>query len=283
MRINTNVSSLNTQRILAKTGTQLAQNIGRLSSGFRINRAADDAAGLGVANKLRSDIRALQQAARNAEQGTALLQIAEGATQTIASIVDRMKELAAQAASANSGDHVGLQAEFQTLTEEIHRIVSTTKYQDQLLLDGSMTGEFLVSASGAYDDDGADLVTLKAVNLSLAELGLGTVDGGTGAVTALSIDDFADARATLADLDKAVDAINAALASIGAAQNRLDFAYENVRTTIENYAAAESTIRDADMAQEMSTFTKNQILQQAGTAMLAQANAAPQVILRLLQ
>lgn len=281
MRINTNVSSLNTQRILAKTGTQLAQNIGRLSSGFRINRAADDAAGLGVANKLRSDIRALQQAARNAEQGTALLQIAEGATQTIASIVDRMKELAAQAASANSGDHVGLQAEFQTLTEEIHRIVSTTKYQDQLLLDGSMTGEFLVSASGAYD--GVDLVTLEAVDLSLATLGLGTVDGGTGAVTALSIDDFADAQATLADLDDAVDAINAALASIGAAQNRLDFAYENVRTTIENYAAAESTIRDADMAQEMSTFTKNQILQQAGTAMLAQANAAPQVILRLLQ
>ncbi len=281
MRINTNVSSLNTQRILGKTGTQLAQNIGRLSSGFRINRAADDAAGLGVANKLRSDIRALQQAARNAEQGTALLQIAEGATQTIGNIVDRMKELAAQAASANSGDHVGLQAEFQTLTEEIDRIVSTTNYQSQALLDGTMSGSFLVSASGSYDAD--DLVTLEAVDLSLATLGLGSVDADTGDVTALSIADFADAQATLGTLDTAVDLISGELSTIGAAQNRLDFAYENVRTTIENYAAAESTIRDADMAAEMSTFTKNQILQQAGTAMLAQANAAPQSILRLLQ
>lgn len=281
MRINTNVSSLNTQRILGKTGNELAQNIGRLSSGFRINRAADDAAGLGVANKLRSDIRALQQAARNAEQGTALLQIAEGATQTVGNIVDRMKELAAQAASANSGDHVGLQAEFQTLTEEINRIVSTTTYQTQSLLDGTMNGSFLVSASGSYD--GNDLVSLEAVDLSLATLGLGSVDAGTGAVTALSIADYADAQATLGTLDTAVGLISSELATIGAAQNRLDFAYENVRTTIENYAAAESTIRDADMAAEMSTFTKNQILQQAGTAMLAQANAAPQSILRLLQ
>ncbi|MHB1167856.1 MAG: flagellin N-terminal helical domain-containing protein [Longimicrobiales bacterium] len=273
MRINTNVSSLNTQRILGKTGTQLAQNIGRLSSGFRINRAADDAAGLGVANKLRSDIRALQQAARNAEQGTALLQIAEGATQTIGNIVDRMKELAAQAASANSGDRAGLQAEFELLSEEIDRIVDTTKYQDVELLrpaDPATPLNFLVSASGDYAAaDNANFVSLDVVDLSA--LGLGALDLETAAATALDT------------LDTAVETINGALSDIGAAQNRLDFAYENVRTTIENYAAAESTIRDADMAAEMSTFTKNQILQQAGTAMLAQANAAPQSILRLLQ
>lgn len=281
MRINTNVSSLNTQRILGKTGTQLAQNIGRLSSGFRINRAADDAAGLGVANKLRSDIRALQQAARNAEQGTALLQIAEGATQTIGSIVDRMKELAAQSASANSGDRAGLDAEFQTLAGEITRIVSTTNYQGTSLLDGTMTdAEFLVSASGSYDTN--DLVSMSGVDLTVATLGLET-DDGSGGTEALSIADQDDAQAALGVLDTAVGTISSALADIGAAQNRLDFAYENVRTTIENYAAAESTIRDADMAAEMSTFTKNQILQQAGTAMLAQANAAPQSILRLLQ
>lgn len=376
MRINTNVASLNAQRILGNTGAAAAKSIGRLSSGFRINSASDDAAGLGIANKLRSDLRSLTQASRNAEQATAMLQVAEGAAQTIGNILDRMKELAAQSASSNSGDRGALQTEFNTLRTEITRIVDTTQYQGRSLINGTLgnrfdaaqagstldshagvqastiqangaaagtytiarvsdtrlsmtdgsgnvqtvdvatTGEqtvnfsrfglsfrtatgfdasvatvfdtnnsvevvagssaadFLVSSSGQYT--GNDLVSMSSsINLSAGAGGLN--------IAAADISAQDTAQSALTAIDNAVTSLNSALSTIGATQNRIEFAAQNVKSTIQNFAAAESTIRDADMAAEMSTFTKQQILQQAGVAMLAQANSAPQQVLRLLQ
>ncbi len=370
MRINTNAAALNSQRILGQTGMSVTKSIGRLSSGFRINRAADDAAGLGIANKLRADTRALRQAARNAEQATSLLQVAEGATQTVQNIVDRMKELAMQSASdnVNDTDRGLIQDEFAQLQGEITRIVTTTKFQAATLLNGTLgnqadlaaagttldtavgfsavrlsgtladtytvsqtagavtltnsTGSlsqtvtvlaggaqsinfdafgvtidtsasfdigtpnlagdvvvaggntsFLVSSSGNYGAGGADSVTITSLDLRLATLGL---DASTLATKA-------GAQSALVNIDAAITTISGVFGDIGATQNRIDYATANVKTAIENFAAAESTIRDADMAAEMAEFTKNQILQQAGVAMLAQANAAPQLVLRLLQ
>jgi len=282
MRINTNVPALNTQRILSQTNTAIARSIGRLSSRYRLNRAADDAAGLGIANQMRADLRAMNQAARNAEQASSALQIAEGAAQTIASILDRMKELAVQAASDNTSDdgRLKIQAEFALLQEEITRIVDTTKFQGKTLLDGSW-GQgtpvtFMVSVSGNEGQNGlagADDIELGTLDLRLETLGLDTHSLGTKA----------DAQAAISAIDGAISMVSDAFGQIGAAQNRLDYALTNVRTAIENVSAAESTIRDADMAAEMTTFTRNQILQQTGMAMLAQANAAPQLVLRLLQ
>lgn len=373
MRINTNVPSLNTQRVLAQTNTALQRSIGRLSSGFRINRAADDAAGLGIANQMRADLRAMNQAARNAEQANSALQIAEGSAQTIQNIVERMKELAVQSASDNTSDdgRAKIQAEFELLQQEITRIVDTTKFQGATLLDGSFgnqldTGaastllgvagvsEETVSLNGAAagtytltatgnsvtltDGDGNAQtiggvtvdgaqgaqtwnfdqfgITIGTTNLAAANTGALEVTGGTvsfmvsvsgqqgtggGAgqddisiasldlsLTTLGLDadslaTKAGAQTAIGNIDTAIGTISTVFGEIGAAQNRIDHALNNVRTSIENVAAAESTIRDADMAAEMAEFTRNQILQQAGTAMLAQANMAPQMVLRLLQ
>lgn len=378
MRVNTNIPALNTQRVLGQTGMKLSRSIGRLSSGFRINRAADDAAGLGIANKLRADVRSLGQAARNAEQATSLLQVAEGAVQTVSSIVDRMKELATQAASDNVDDagRGRIKAEWDQLSTEIQKIVDTTKFQGKALLngtfgnfvdsvangstamaagtglyaasisgsaagtysftqaadgeltvtDGSVTqtvtglvagkqtvvfdqfgislqldanfdhtaaagtldgtdvvvtagsggGSFLVRSSGAYSSD--DLISLTSLDLSTGASGL-NISG----ITFTGNGSGAEWQAALTTLDGAFDVVSSVFGEIGAAQNRIDYATANVRTSIENIAAAESTIRDADMAAEMTEFTKYQILQQAGVAMLAQANAAPQLVLSLLQ
>ena len=366
MRINTNIASLNSQRVLGQTGMKVANSIGRLSSGFRINKAADDAAGLGIANKLRADLRSMRQASRNAEQATSMLQVAEGASQTVQGIVERMKELAVQAASDNVSDRTQIQAEFVKLQDEITRIVDTTKFDGQALLNNTLgnfvdlgasdldaeagfasakvsgtaadtytfsqvagaltvtnaagdlqqtvtavaggaqslkfdafgitiethanfaigagsenlegdlvvagtTTQFMVSVSG--EEGGQDTVDLGALDMRLATLG---VDGD-------NLSSRAAAETAIGNIDSALGVIASVFGNIGAAQNRIDYATANVKTTIENVAAAESTIRDADMAAEMADFTKNQILQQAGVAMLAQANSAPQLVLRLLQ
>lgn len=279
MRINTNVASLNSNRVLQLTNTAVARTLGRLSSGYRINRSADDAAGLGIANKLRADIRSLRQAARNAEQANAMLQIAEGAVQSIQNIVERMKELATQAASANTDDNgrAKIQDEFGRLIEEIDRIVATTKFQDTALLDGRFEGDFMVSSSGAYTPgSNSDFVSIsgEAMNLKTTTL----FDNETPSVAAQ-----ADAQAALTAIDTALGTVATALGAIGAAQNRIEHAFNNTNIAIENYAAAESTIRDADFAAEVAELTRLQILQQSGIAMLAQANAAPQAILALLR
>jgi len=279
MRINTNVASLNSNRVLQLTNTAVARTLGRLSSGYRINRSADDAAGLGIANKLRADLRSLRQAARNAEQANAMLQIAEGAIQSIQSIVERMKELATQAASANTdqGGRDRIDAEYQQLLDEIDRIVATTKFQNQGLLDGSAASfDFMVSSSGAYTPGAnSDFVQITGLDLSNLSTSISTA--------AADLSSAANAQAALTAIDTALGTVATALGAIGAAQNRIEHAFNNTNITIENYAAAESTIRDADFAAEVAELTRLQILQQSGIAMLAQANAAPQAILALLR
>lgn len=371
-RIQTNVPALNAHRHLTNTNLRVQRQIEKLSSGFRINRAADDAAGFAIANRLRSDVRAYGQAARNAAQAGSVLQISDGSLNTISGILDRMKELATQAASDNvsSSQRVTLHLEFDSLRSEIQRIVDTTKYQGQKLLDGSFgssvnaagstlddvaqvsnislngtqastydftvatdgnltvantgatlqqvvsiaagaqtvnvslfgisfqtdsaflntavgsqvggkalqvdagtQGSFLVSASGDYAGD--DLVTVSNLDVRVVTLGIDAANGDLQT-------SIATAQTTLTNLDSAITTVSTAIGQLGSAQSRMETALLNVNSIIENIAAAESTIRDADMALEMVEFTKGQILQQAGTAMLAQANAAPQGILSLL-
>lgn len=373
MRINTNVSANEAYRNLGKVTADVQGSMAKLSSGFRINKAGDDAAGLGIANKLRADTRALSQAAKNAEQANSLLSVAEGGLQTVGKILERMKELATQSASDNTDadGRTAIQAEFSQLRTEISKIVSTTKFQGKTLLDGgfgnsvdtaaanstalaagtgvygasingtaaddytlsmatdgnltvtngsgvtqtvavsagkqSVTfdqfgltietdanfsataannpaattviqvdagaagGSFMVRSSGAYTSD--DNITLDNVDVTVATLGIDTDTLATSA----------GAKTALANIDDAIETVNGALGDVGAAQNRIAYALENVKAQISNFTAAESVIRDVDMAEEMTKFSKNQILSQAGTAMLAQANQSAQGILQLLR
>ncbi|HEY0969497.1 MAG TPA: flagellin [Gemmatimonadales bacterium] len=371
MRINTNVGALNAYRNLSETNNAVSSSMQKLSSGFRINRAADDAAGLGIANKLRADTRAMTQASKNAEQANSVLQIAEGGTGSIQKMLERMKELATQAGSDNvDGDgRARLQTEFKALQDEITRTVDTTMFQGKKLLaggfgsslntgaastfltangaygakvngaaagdyavsmgaDGSITltnttttvaqtvsglaagkqdvdfsahgitlqldadfvttaaanpiagtvvqvtggeGSFLVGSSEQYE--GADQISIASLDVSLATLGVGgdVLTSRTAARTALD------------NIDGAMQTVNDVLGKIGATQNRVEFAQSNLKTSIQNFSAAESVIRDLDMAEEMTKFSKSNILAQAGTAMLAQANQSAQGVLQLLR
>lgn len=373
MRINTNVAANEAYRNLGKVNSDVQSSMAKLSSGFRINKAGDDAAGLGIANKLRADTRALSQAAKNAEQANSLLAVAEGGLGTVGKILERMKELATQSASDNTDTdgRTRIQAEFVALRSEITRLVDTTKFQGKALLnggfgnsvdtnvansdaldagtglfeaqisgtaagtytfaqaaDGELTlddgngntqtvsvvagrqtvtfdsfgitleldanfdettaagtldgtaivvdagtdgGSFMIGSSGAYSTD--DNISLSSLDISVATLGIDadTLATRTGAQTALS------------NIDDAIGVVNEAIGEVGAAQNRIGYALEAVRTQITNFTAAESVIRDVDMAEEMTKFSKNQILSQAGTAMLAQANQSAQGILQLLR
>jgi len=389
MRVNTNVNSLVAMRNLGNANAQVTDSIGKLSTGFRINRAADDAAGLGIANKLRADNRALTQASRNAEQGNSVLQIAEGSTSTIQKMLERMKELATQAGS-DSVDVDGrarINEEFTQLRAEITRTVDTTKFQGGHLLKTvayaaavpptnassatgtalaganagiasitvtnqapagsyriwndsgtvrlqqetapntwtdratgaagdtlnyaagglsvvlasdisaiattdsaahafSVTGydagspevqasggprSFLVGSSGAYTSD--DLITIDGLDLAVTTLGI----DGDDLLTASA------ARDALTNIDSAIATVSESLGKIGASQNRMQYAQDNLKATIMNMSAAESVIRDLDMADEMSKFSKNNIISQAATAMLAQANQSTQGVLQLLR
>lgn len=376
MRINTNISALQTLRSLGKTESAVSSSMAKLSSGFRITRSADDAAGLGIANKLNADIRAASQANRNAEQGNSVLQIMDGATQSVQSILERMKELATQSASdsVDANARTRINQEFTDLRSEIGRIVDTTKFQGNKLLDGafgnsvlqtsallasgttfndarisgtsaglytltntaagkltltngtitetatltadgkntvtfasfgitidtsasynnaataaaqgagglalsvapgSTGGSFMISSSGDYT--GKDMISLTTINLKTSS-GSGGLDLDSSSLTTL-----ANSQAALTKIDGAIDQLNTYIGNIGAAQNRMDYAMTNLKTSIQNFSAAESVIKDVDMAEEMTNFSKNQILQQAGTAMLAQANQLGQGVLTLLR
>jgi flagellin len=376
MRINTNVSALNTLRSLGKTESAVSSSMAKLSSGFRINKSGDDAAGLGIANKLNADVRASSQASRNAEQAGSVLQIMDGATQSVQSILERMKELATQSASdsVDSNARTRINQEFTDLRSEIGRIVDTTKFQGNKLLDGgfgnsvdqtsallasgnafndarisgtnaglytltntangkltltngtitetqsassngkqtvsfasfgisidtsaaynaagtavtqgatglalsvapgSTGGAFMISSSGSYTT--SDMISLSTIDLKTA--------AGSGELNldASTLDTLAHSQAALTNIDTAIGQLNTYIGKIGAAQNRVDYAQTNLKTSIQNFSAAESVIKDVDMAEEMTTFSKNQILQQAGTAMLAQANQLGQGVLTLLR
>lgn len=275
MRINTNVAAMNTLRVLSQTDQAVTRSIGRLSSGFRINRAADDAAGLAVANQLRADLGALRQATRNAEQAGSLLKVAEGGAQGIEGILERMKELASQAASDNV-DATGrghIDTEFQQLVAEVDRIAASTEFSGVVLLNGTATDlEFLVGNSATIAND---KITLTTATLDLTATTLGLT--GTDLTTDVN------AEAVLTAVDTAIGTVSTAFAQLGAQANRLDIALNQARITVENTAAAESVIRDADVAAEITELTKNQILSQAGISVLAQANASSQSVLALLQ
>ncbi|MEO7359802.1 MAG: flagellin [Gemmatimonadaceae bacterium] len=258
MRINTNVGALDAARNLFLVQRDVESSMGKLSSGLRINHASDDAAGLAIANKLRTSTRALTVAANNAEQANAMLQIAEGSATQIQRILERQKELYIQRASSqNNGQTASLDSEYSTLSDEAARIVNSTNFQGADVFGASLS--FKVSdttASGA-----------STIDISIA-LSASDVSAGTSAAT---------------DVSSLLDTVNTALGTIGAAQNRLGYAIANIKAAIVNQSAAESTIRDVDMASEMAMFTKNNILAQAGTAMLAQANQSGQSVLSLLR
>ncbi len=368
LRINTNVAALNAHRQLLGTEQRLGVNMERLSSGYRINRASDDAAGLSVANRLRVEIRSLTVASRNVSEGKAMLNVAEGASNQIEAIIERIKELATQSASDNAAlDRDKIDAEAQALLSEIDRIAQDTKYQGAKLVTGTFgsshnwaagvvgvdlsglniggaaqgtytfaadaTGITLtnadtgvsqliaaadisdgvqtlnfnalgvkVSTNGSFvagnftlDAETFDVTTTAGVfqvgsgnsgatediiNVSLGDL----TTGATGLnLTGLSLLTRGDAQTALDTVDAAINLIGTTLGDMGAAINRMDYTYANLQVSIENFQASQSVIRDVDMAAEMVSYTKNQILLQAGTAMLAQANTSSQVVLSLFQ
>jgi len=272
LRINTNVAALNAHRQLADTDARLSVSLERLSSGYRINKAKDDVAGLSVANKFRLEVRGLRMAQQNLSQGTAMLQVAEGGTNQIEAMVERLKELATTAASdnADSAARSRLNAEAAELLEEIDRIAQDTKYGTTNLLSGAINFTFQIGSGNTAAEDRISATTTSG--LLSNNLGL----------NGLSLSTLASAQAALTSIDSSLTSVNVVQGEIGAAQSRFEFASANLSISIENIAASESTIRDVDMAFEMVTFTKNQILMQAGTSMLAQANAVPQNVLALL-
>jgi flagellin len=366
MRINNNVMAMNTHRQYSVNNAKMASSAAKLSSGYRINNAGDDAAGLAISEKMRAQIKGLKMASKNSEDAISLVQTAEGALTETQSILQRMRELAVQSSSdtnENTVDRVALQAEYAQLTSEIDSIATDTKFNDMALLDGSfgqsssVTGGTLTgvagvagvsvsgTAAGTYTitDDGTDLtiadgagnsVTINngspasgAGTISIAQFGItiqlgssylhattlnnATIVVGTSgtaadiqtgananqtmqisidamdanglALTGSSVSSKANATTAIGTVNNAINLVSAQRAKLGAMQNRLEHKINNLDTSSENLQAAESRIRDIDMAAEMTTYTQNSILVQAATSMLAQANAAPQNVLKLLQ
>lgn len=277
MRINHNISSYNTQRQLSFNNTQQGKSLEKLSSGYRINRAADDAAGLAISEKMRNQIRGLEQASKNALDGISLIQTAEGALNETHSMLQRMAELYVQGANEvlTTTDAAKIDAEITQLTAQIGSIATQTQFNTKKLLDGSTTAvKFQVGANGG-ETISLDLKAALATSLDIA--GLATLS--TVAADAMN----STAAANLASVQAAINTVSSIRSDLGAVQNRLEHTINNLGTTSENLQAAESRIRDVDMAKEMSEFTKNNILQQAATAMLAQANQQPQGVLQLLR
>ena len=388
LRINTNVAALNAHRNLTTTDAAMSKSMERLSSGNRINSASDDAAGLSIANRLRTNVRSLTVASRNVTEAKSMINIAEGSANQVENILERMKELATQSASDNaSTDRSKIQSEFSSLLSEVDRIVNATTYQGSALIKGtfgnaiSTTTGFQstegITGAGTIDSAATNAAVASATNVAGAQAGtytftsannrvtltqtngaatmgsqavdVATISGTIGAQTlnfdklgvsinlnsefnaltdldndaftvtssscggvfqvgssnsvaadsigvsmgnlqasALGIDTIdlstrTGASAALATIDTAINSVNSSLGNMGAAINRLDYTSSNLKVSIENFSASQSVIRDVDMASEMVTFTKNQILMQAGTAMLAQANSSSQNVLTLLR
>ena len=270
MVVQHNLSAMNTNRQMGMVTNSLQKSTEKLSSGYKINRAADDAAGLSISEKMRAQIRGLDKASDNAQDGISLIQVAEGALNETHSILQRMNELATQAANDTntSTDRGAIQKEIDQLTEEIDRIRSTTQFNTQNLLDGNFTGKKL--QVGSLKDQS---ITLSISNMDAASL----------KVNSLSVTSFTSAGTAMKAIQDAIDSVSEQRSKLGAVQNRLEHTINNLDTTSENTSAAESRIRDTDMADEMVQYSKNNILSQAGQSMLAQANQQTQGVLSLLQ
>jgi flagellin len=271
-RVNTNVAALNAQRNLVNTTTSLNRSLERLSSGLRITRAADDAAGLALSEGFRAEIRGLVQAQRNGLDGISLLQVAEGALNETSGNLIRMRELAIQSANGTLGtaERGTLDDEFQALMEEISRIANVTTFNGtEMINDDSASIVFQVGINNTTDD----VITVTGVDATATGLG----------INALAIDTVSNATAALATLDTAIADVAAQRGSFGTAQNRLESTIRSLAISVENASAAESRIRDVDVAAETANLTRLQVLQQAGVAVLAQANVSMQSALSLLQ
>ena len=271
--VNNNIASINAQRNLGVSSSQLEGSVARLSSGLRITRAADDAAGLGISETLRAQIRSINQAVRNSNDGISLLQIADGGAEGIGNLLGRLRELAAQSASGILGanERSFLDQEFVALRSEIDRISSVTEFNGVKLLSG--IGNDSLSIQIGFRSSVNDTLSLSLKDLDTGALSLSTVNVSTSE----------NALSALSNIDSAISAVASARANVGSLQNRLDAAVQNLQVASENITAAESRIRDADIAFETAKFVRNQILVQAGTSILAQANTLPQQALALLQ
>lgn len=290
MVINHNMSAINSHRVLKFKGWDLDKNIEKLSSGMRINRAGDDASGLAVSEKMRAQIRGLRQATRNTEDGISFIQTAEGYLSESHAILQRIRELAVQAANGvyTSEDRMQIQVEVSSLIDEIDRIASHAQFNEMNMLTGRFareTGDNSVTAS-MWFHLGANMDQRERVYIGTMNsqgLKLKNPVGNPETASFISISTIAKANATIGTVDQALKKISKQRADLGAYQNRLEYAAQGLMAGYENLQAAESRIRDTDMAEEMSMFVKNQILSQAGTAMLAQANSKPQQIMQLLR
>ena len=275
MVVQHNLQAANTNRQLGITTSAQAKSTEKLSSGYKINRAADDAAGLSISEKMRSQIRGLNKASSNAQDGVSLVQTAEGALNETHSILQRMNELATQAANGTntSVDRSAIRAELDQLTSEINRIQSTTQFNTMNLLDGTFSGTTnqMKLQVGALSGQSIDF---SIANMCATKIGLKTT---------LSVSTFTKAGSYMKSVQHAIEVVSKQRSAMGAIQNRLEHTIANLDTTSENTQSAESRIRDTDMASEMVTYSKNNILAQAGQSMLAQANQSTQGVLSLLQ
>jgi flagellin len=267
LSVNTNVAAMNAYRNLSSTDNSMSKSLEKLSSGVRINRAADDASGLVISENLKSQIGGITQAISNANDGISVVQTAEGALNEVQSMLQRMRDLSVQAANTGSNGTTAVaaaQAEVNQLISAIDDIAGRTTFNGTNLLTGTATLTFQVGANAG------ETLTVQTKSLGSAALG----------VNALSL---ANASSAITALDSAIEAVSTQRGNFGAAQNRLEHSIANLNVTEENLSASESQIRDTDMAAEMTNFSKQQILMQAGTSMLAQANSAPQAVLQLLK
>ena len=282
VRIFNNLSSMNAQRILGTNNDRLSQSVERISSGLRINRASDDAAGLAISEGLRSDIRALRQAVRNSNDGISLVNITEGALNEQGSMLIRLRELASQAATGTTGstERATIQLEFNSLRNEIDRITATTEFNGQKLIDGSLSSS-IASTSQVFIQVGIDNSVNSRINLN-EQINLKAVTASALSIDTLSVTTSTAALSALDGISNAISSVTATRGQVGAVQNRLIRSISNLSISVENLSAAESQIRDADIAEEVALLTRNQILVQASTAMVGQANLIPQSVLQLL-
>ena len=282
VRIFNNIPSITAQRILGVNNNRLALSVERISSGIRINRAADDAAGLAISEGLRSDIRALRQAVRNASDGISLLNVTEGALNEQSGILIRLRELASQAATGTVGstERQTIQLEFTALRSELDRISATTEFNGQKLINGNLASGIAIN-SHTLIQIGLDSSANSRIDLN-TQINLASIDSTQLAIHNLSVTASSEALTALDKISEAIASITASRGKVGAVQNRLTRSIANLSVSVENLTAAESSIRDADIAEEVAELTRNQILVQTATAMVGQANLIPQSVLQLL-
>jgi flagellin len=284
--VNTNIAAMDAYRNLSMSDSQQAKSLERLSSGFRINRAADDAAGLSISEGLRSQISGLQVAARNAQDGISVVQTAEGALNETQALLHRLRDLSVQASNTGANDsdaRNAAAAEADQISQEVDRIAKTTKFGGTALLDGSADGNN--GGTALTFQVGSDNTTGNSVSVNIADMSSTGLKLDSSNSTGTSVSDLIKAGSTdaIGVIDDALKSVSAQRADLGAVQNRFEHTIANLNVTSENLSASESRIRDTDMAQEMTNFTRAQILTQAGTGMLAQANSSSQAVLKLLQ